>query len=124
MPARTAKLFTTGRSQAVRLPIEFRFEGKEVFIRRDPRTGDVILSRKPEPWAGGFELYSNESVPDDFMGRTIAGSRRRTVIPSMARLSERLSARHQHRESCHQRRPAGNHSPPCDVAAIPISVFR
>jgi antitoxin VapB len=68
MPARTAKLFTTGRSQAVRLPIEFRFEGKEVFIRRDPRTGDVILSRKPETWEGLFELYSNESVLDDFMG--------------------------------------------------------
>lgn len=30
----TAKLFTTGRSQAVRLPKEFRFPGKEVRIRR------------------------------------------------------------------------------------------
>ena len=30
----TAKLFKTGRSQAVRLPKEFRFEGKEVHIRR------------------------------------------------------------------------------------------
>jgi antitoxin VapB len=30
----TAKLFTTGRSQAVRLPKEFRFSGKEVRIRR------------------------------------------------------------------------------------------
>jgi antitoxin VapB len=33
---------------AVRLPAEYRFEGTEVFIRRDPRTGDVILSRRPE----------------------------------------------------------------------------
>jgi len=47
MTARTAKLFTTGRSQAVRLPMEFRFEGTEVFVRRDPKSGDVILSRKP-----------------------------------------------------------------------------
>ena len=31
-----AKLFTTGGSQAVRLPAEFRFEGDEVEIRRDP----------------------------------------------------------------------------------------
>ena len=31
---RTAKLFKNGRSQAVRLPKEFRFEGKEVAIRR------------------------------------------------------------------------------------------
>ena len=34
MAAKTAKLFKTGRSQAVRLPKEFRFEGKEVRIRR------------------------------------------------------------------------------------------
>ncbi len=45
-----AKLFANGRSQAVRLPAAFRFEGSEVFIRRDPTTGDVILSRKPENW--------------------------------------------------------------------------
>jgi antitoxin VapB len=31
---RTAKLFRNGRSQAVRLPKEFRFEGDEVRIRR------------------------------------------------------------------------------------------
>jgi antitoxin VapB len=47
-----AKLFTNGRSQAVRLPAAFRFEGKEVFIRQDPATGDVILSRKPSDWEG------------------------------------------------------------------------
>jgi virulence-associated protein VagC len=40
----TAKIFTTGRSQAVCLPLEFRFAEKEVFIRRDAATGDVILS--------------------------------------------------------------------------------
>ena len=40
----TAKLFKNGRSQAVRLPAEFRFEGDEVRIRRDPDTGEVILS--------------------------------------------------------------------------------
>ena len=41
--ARTAKLFLNGRSQAVRLPADFRFEGREVFIRQDETTGDVIL---------------------------------------------------------------------------------
>jgi len=49
----TAKLFKNGRSQAVRLPAEFRFEGDEVLIRRDPVTGDVILSprnKKFEDW--------------------------------------------------------------------------
>ncbi len=67
MTSRTAKLFTTGRSQAVRLPAEYRFEGREVFVRRDPDTGDVILSRKPDTWDGLFELYDKGGVPDDFM---------------------------------------------------------
>jgi len=66
--AKTAKLFTTGRSQAVRLPIEFRFKGDEVFIRRDPNTGDVILSAKPTSWDGLFQLHSAGGVPADFMG--------------------------------------------------------
>ena len=30
-----AKIFTNGRSQAVRLPREFRFEGKEVAIHKE-----------------------------------------------------------------------------------------
>lgn len=37
----TAKLFKSGRSQAVRLPKEFRFEGNEVRIRREGQS--VIL---------------------------------------------------------------------------------
>jgi antitoxin VapB len=48
-----AKLFKNGRSQAVRLPAEYRFEGDEVLIRRDPVTGDIILSprnKKFEDW--------------------------------------------------------------------------
>ena len=36
----TAKLFTNGRSQAVRLPKEFRFEGEEVFIKK---VGNVVM---------------------------------------------------------------------------------
>ncbi|WP_291006432.1 AbrB/MazE/SpoVT family DNA-binding domain-containing protein [Ferrovibrio sp.] len=68
MGYRTAKLFTTGRSQAVRLPMEFRFEGSEVFVRRDPKTGDVILSSKPASWDGLFALYGKGDVPGDFMG--------------------------------------------------------
>jgi antitoxin VapB len=62
-----AKLFRNGRSQAVRLPSEFRFEGTEVFIRRDPATGDVILSRRPESWDSFFELRQRGKVSPDFM---------------------------------------------------------
>ena len=64
---RTAKLFLNGRSQAVRLPAEFRFEGKEVFIRQDQTTGDVILSRRPESWDSFFKLRREANVPDEFM---------------------------------------------------------
>ncbi|HZQ46194.1 MAG TPA: type II toxin-antitoxin system VapB family antitoxin [Verrucomicrobiae bacterium] len=64
---RTAKLFRNGRSQAVRLPAEFRFEGTEVFIRRDPKTGDVILSRRPDSWETFFALADQAGVPEDFM---------------------------------------------------------
>ena len=67
MIARTAKLFRNGRSQAVRLPAEYRFEGSEVYIRRDPDTGDVILSRRPESWQDFFELMKTIEVPEDFL---------------------------------------------------------
>jgi len=63
---RTAKLFRNGRSQAVRLPAEFRFEGAEVFVRRDSGTGDIILSRRPESWEDFFELMKTIDVPNDF----------------------------------------------------------
>lgn len=63
----TAKLFITGRSQAVRLPREFRFQGSEVFIRRDSRTGDVVLSPKPASWQEFFELAERTKIPADFM---------------------------------------------------------
>jgi antitoxin VapB len=39
-----AKLFRNGRSQAVRLPAEFRFEGTEVEVHRDPDSGAVVLT--------------------------------------------------------------------------------
>ncbi len=64
---RTAKLFLNGRSQAVRLPAEFRFEGREVFIRQDQTSGDVILSRRPQSWDGFFRLRQEDNVPEEFM---------------------------------------------------------
>ena len=63
----TAKLFMNGRSQAVRLPVNLRFEGDEVYIRKDPATGDVILSRKPGNWTEFFELINALEIPEDFM---------------------------------------------------------
>lgn len=62
-----AKLFQNGRSQAVRLPAEFRFTQKEVYIRRDPLSGDVVLSRRPGGWDEFFALVKTLNVPKDFM---------------------------------------------------------
>jgi antitoxin VapB len=66
---RTAKLFKNGASQAVRLPAEFRFEGDEVYISRDERTGDVVLSTRPgaRSWAELFDVLREIDVPEDFM---------------------------------------------------------
>jgi antitoxin VapB len=64
---KTAKLFKNGRSQAVRLPKEFRFEGDEVLVRRDESTGEVILAPSPAEPAISFDewfaLY--DAIPDD-----------------------------------------------------------
>lgn len=63
----TTKLMTIDGDQAVCLPKEFWFQGTEVFIRRDNKTGDVILSSKPASWQEFFELVDSIHVPDDFM---------------------------------------------------------
>lgn len=65
--SQVAKLFTNGRSQAVRLPAAFRFDAKEVYVRRDPATGDVILSKRPENWNGFLAALDAASVPEDFL---------------------------------------------------------
>ena len=76
----TAKLFRNGRSQAVRLPADFRFTGVEVFVRRDPATGDVILSRRPESWQDFFDLADTLDIPQDFL------STRRDAPPQKRKL--------------------------------------
>lgn len=72
----TAKVFVTGRSQAVRLPLEFRFDVSEVFIRRDPLTGDVVLSRKPTDWQGLLDAVAHNAGEDALIERRPAQPRR------------------------------------------------
>ena len=63
-----AKLFMNGGSQAVRLPAEFRFEGAEVDIRKDPKTGEVILSGRPfMSWDEYFAWSEQQDWPVDFL---------------------------------------------------------
>lgn len=59
----TAKLFMNGRSQAVRLPKGFRFEGEEVFVKK---VGDaVVLMPQRDPWR--MLRDSLEGFSEDFM---------------------------------------------------------
>ncbi len=74
----TAKLFENGRSQAVRLPKECRFEGDEVAVNK---IGDiVILLPKENKWSGF--LQSLEMFTDDFMkdGREQPGAQERDSL--------------------------------------------
>ncbi len=66
---KVAKLFKNGASQAVRLPAEFRFEGDEVYIYRDERTEDVILTKYPgaHVWREFFDHMRTVDIPEDFM---------------------------------------------------------
>ena len=45
----SAKLFQNGRSQAVRLPKSFRFEGDEVYIKKVAE-GVLLLPKSPSVW--------------------------------------------------------------------------
>jgi antitoxin VapB len=60
---RTAKVFMTNRSQAVRLPKEFRFTTDQVFIRKEGE--DVILSPRPADWDAYFD--GGQAASDTFM---------------------------------------------------------
>ena len=64
---RTARLFRNGRSQAVRLPKEFEFEGKEVLVSRT-EDGKVVLEAK-QPRRSSILAWLEENGPiEDFPG--------------------------------------------------------
>jgi antitoxin VapB len=75
----TAKLFQNGRSQAVRLPKEFRFEGKEVRIRRVP--GGVLLEPEASDLTAWFAELDKHR-PKDFMkgGRRQPKAQKRKIF--------------------------------------------
>jgi len=60
---KTARLFSNGRSQAVRLPKEYRFSGTDVYIKK--LGSMVILFPKDDPWAPLVDSLDHFS--DDFM---------------------------------------------------------
>ncbi len=68
-----ARVFMTGRSQAVRIPAEFRFDADEVFVRRDAQTGDLILSQSSSSWDEIFAAIDAAEFPADFMAERKQG---------------------------------------------------
>ena len=57
----TAKVFTNGRSQAIRLPKEYRFQDAEVYVKK--LDGIVILIPKSSPWksmVSGLERFTSD----------------------------------------------------------------
>ncbi len=75
--AEKAKVFMTGRSQAVRIPAEYRFTTDEVYIRRDPQSGDLILSEAPGGWDEIFAALDKAGFPDDFLANRGQGRSQR-----------------------------------------------
>lgn len=57
-----AKVFRTGRSQAIRLPKEFRVEAKEVYLKR---TAEGFLVITKDPWDVFFEGV--KELSDEFL---------------------------------------------------------
>ena len=85
-PVPTAKLFMHGRSQAVRLPKEFRFDGFEVYVRRVGE--DVVLSSRPrasmrtlieslEQFDPGFRIEREQPTQPDERAALSPGRRNR-----------------------------------------------
>ena len=63
MNFQVAKIFMNGRSQAVRLPKEFRFDTDEVYIRKQGK--NIIISEKKPTWDDFFD--SKSDFGEDFL---------------------------------------------------------
>jgi len=62
MQPTTAKVFTSGNSQAIRLPQEFRLDTDEVFINKSGEK--LIINPRMNSWEGFVDGFSGFS--DDF----------------------------------------------------------
>jgi antitoxin VapB len=65
----------SGRSQHVTIPHQYRFRSAEVSIRRDPRSGDIILSEGPGSWNEVFAALDAAGVPGEFLSKAERNSR-------------------------------------------------
>lgn len=73
MRRKQAKVFWSGRSQAVRLPKEFRFDSDTVSVRRE---GDALILEATDTWPEGY-VESFAGVPDSFARPVHTGTDKR-----------------------------------------------
>ena len=62
-------VFMNGRSQAVRIPANLRLKGKQVYIRRDPYSGDLVLSEmdRRRHLRDVLDRIAHDPFPEDFL---------------------------------------------------------
>ena len=66
MSVTTAKVYTDSEGQHLTLPPHFHLDAEEVYLRRDPGTGDLIVARKPT-WEEVLLLLKEADFPEDFL---------------------------------------------------------
>jgi antitoxin VapB len=71
-----AKVFWTGRSQAVRLPKEFRFQTDTVLVHRQ---GRALVVEPNHEWPEGY-IESFAGVPEDFARPPQGQAEKRTSL--------------------------------------------
>lgn len=66
----TARVFMSGSSQGVRLPMEFRFDCDQVVVRRQGNS--LVLTPLPKRWEGLVE--EGEALPDELVAAVLDDS--------------------------------------------------
>jgi antitoxin VapB len=79
------RVFMSGRSQHVTIPAAFRFRSSVVSIRRDPQTGDVVLSEVP-PLPEVFAALDAAQLPKDFLSEADRDQRPTEDRPALDQL--------------------------------------
>jgi antitoxin VapB len=96
---KTAKLFSNGNSQAVRLPQEFRFQGDRVRIRRE---GDAVVLEpmitNTKEWFAAMDRYSGSDAFEDNWR-----DQRKVREQSVFEVSDGVPARHKRLRRNHPR---------------------
>jgi antitoxin VapB len=76
MKSRKARVFWTGRSQAIRLPKEFRFATDTVLVHRK---GQALVVEPANVWPEGY-VQSFSGVPDEFTRPSQGAHQKRTSL--------------------------------------------